>query len=250
MYVDEHSHTLSLSNFSHFSNNLQGFASDIGITSFHITAASNTTEDKPSRDFTPGPVTTDFRYTKTEPEEPAQLLTEHCFFCLSSSLYCPTPPVLSGLVKCRNLPISFQSTIQREESLIHNLKKKYWKKKLRWAKIIYRESEERREKEKPKERKEGQIEEGWINAGAWSLFFFFFLSPLFFFNFFFSLPLSNDSQWKEKAFSLSSVELHISFLLERQGGNTQSNVHTWTQTHTQLHTQEGLDWWIILCQRN
>lgn len=31
-----------------------------------------------------------------------------------------------------------------------------------------------------------------------------------------SLPLSNDSQWKEKAYSVSSVELHISFLLERQ----------------------------------
>lgn len=130
----------------------------------------------------------------------------------------------------------------------YTTKKKYWKKKLRWAKIIYRESEERREKEKPKERKEGQIEEGWINAGAWSLFFFSL--PSLFFQFFFSLPLSNDSQWKEKAFSLSSVELHISFLLERQGGNTQSNVHTWTQTHTQLHTQEGLDWWILLCQRN
>lgn len=62
----------------------------------------------------------------------------------------------------------------------------------------------------------------------------FFPSPLFF-HFSLSLSLSNDSQWKEKAFSLSSVELHISFLLERQGGNTQSNTRVRTYTHTNTH---------------
>lgn len=240
MYVDEHSHTLSLSNFSHFSNNLQGFASDIVITSFHITAASNTTEDKPSRDFTPGPVTTDFRYTKTEPEEPAQLLTEHCFFCLSSSLYCPTPPVLSGLVKCRNLPISFQSTIQREESLIHNLKKKYWKKKLRWAKIIYRESEERREKEKPKERKEGQIEEGWINAGAWSLFFFFSLPSLFFQFFFFSPALKWFTVERKGLFPVLSWTPHQLPVRKARRKHPEQRAHMDTNTHTITHT--GRPW--------
>lgn len=58
----------------------------------------------------------------------------------------------------------------------------------------------------------------------------FFLPSLFFF-FFFSV--SNDSQRKEKASSLSSVELNISFLLERQEGNTQSSARTHTHEYTQ-----------------
>lgn len=54
------------------------------------------------------------------------------------------------------------------------------------------------------------------------------LSPFYFF-----LSVSNDSQRKEKASSLSSVEPNISFLLERQEGNTEQHSRTHTRTHTQ-----------------
>lgn len=87
-----------------------------------------------------------------------------------------------------------------------------------------REREREREKQARLQRAESMQRPG----------LFFFPLSLFFF-FFFSV--SNDSQRKEKASSLSSVEPNISFLLERQEGNTQSSAHT----HTRIHTEEGLD---------
>lgn len=56
--------------------------------------------------------------------------------------------------------------------------------------------------------------------------------------FFFRPSLFSPSQMihrggKKKASSLSSVESNISFLLERQEGNTHSHTHTRTDKHTQ-----------------